>query len=203
MKIKVLCEGQTEEGLRALLAKAIDIRKCGIHIKSYDGVTRLLHKLDSRVKEELASGAEVVFCLVDYHHFPLPEEARALPSDQRVVAIQNHVIEWLDKSRRHALRCFVVLHEVEAWILADDQAVAQRLKFKNLPAWPEPEKVNDTNPPARVLEQLFRTRSPLKKRYVKVKDGVDLLRKIDFQKVYDKCPVFRKLIDELRLYCQQ
>lgn len=202
MKIKVLCEGQTEEGLRALLAKAVDIRKCGIHIKSYDGVTRLLRKLDSRVKEELASGAEAVFCLVDYHHFPLPENARALPRDQRALVIKNYVTEQLDESRRSALRCYVILHEIEAWILADEEAIAQRLKSKNLPPWPEPEKVNDMKPPARVLEELFRTRSPLRKQYIKAKDGVDFLGKVDHKKVYDKCPTFKMLVDDLRRHCQ-
>jgi len=202
VKVKLLCEGQTEEGLRALLSKAVAIRKCGIHIRAYEGIAQLLRKLDSRVKEELRSGAEVVFCLVDYHHFPLPGEQKLLPLEQRVAAIRDDVIEQIHESRRGALRCHIVLHEVEAWIIADEQAVAQRLKIKNLAAWPQPETINDINPPAKVLEQLFRTRGPLKKRYIKAKDGVDLLGKVDWQTVYDKCPTFRKLVDDLRKHCQ-
>jgi hypothetical protein len=202
VKIKVLCEGQTEEGLRALLSKAVDIRKCGIHIRTYEGVAQLLRKLDGRIREELRSGAEVVFCLVDYHHFPLSDEQKFLPLEQRVAAIQGYIAEQIHESRRESVRCHIVVHEVEAWIIADEQAVAQRLKINNLAAWAQPETINDMNPPAKVLEQLFRTRSPLKKRYIKAKDGVDLLRKVDCQKVYDKCPTFKKLVDDLRSYCQ-
>jgi hypothetical protein len=57
-------------------------------------------------------------------------------------------------------------------------------------------------PPAKVLQELFRT-SRLKRRYDKYKDGVDLLGKIDWQKVYTKCPTFKQLVDDLRIHCQK
>jgi len=199
--IKVLCEGKTEEGLRPLLENAVGVKGCGLHIKAYDGVTKLLGKLDSTVREELNCGAKFVFCLVDYYHFPLPEKQRTLPRNKRVVAIQNFVTEKLDESYRSALRCYVVLHEVEAWILADEKVVAQRLRTKTLPSWQQPETINGMNPPAKELEKLFRTK--LKKPYDKYKDGGDLLKRVDWQKVYAKCPTFKKLVDELRSLCQQ
>ena len=55
-----------------------------------------------------------------------------------------------------------------------------------------------TGPPPKILEDSFRTRNPLKKRYVKVKDGIDLVENVDRQKVYDKCPTFKQLVDDLR-----
>jgi len=58
-------------------------------------------------------------------------------------------------------------------------------------------------PPSKVLQELFRTRSLLKKRYNKYKDGVDMLEKIDWQKVYAKCPTFKQLVDDLRNCCKQ
>ncbi len=200
MIIKVLCEGKTEEGLRPLLESAVGVKGCGLHIKAYDGVTKLLGKLDTTVREEIGSGAKTVFCLVDYYNFPLPEKQRTLSLDRRVTAIQRFVMEKLDAAHRSALRCYVVLHEVEAWILADEKAVAQRLRTKTLPAWQHPETINDMNPPAKELEKLFRTK--LKKPYDKYKDGGDLLKRVDWQKVYDKCPTFKKLVDDLRSHCQ-
>lgn len=203
MRIKVLCEGDTEVGLRKLLAKAIDIQGCGIKIKPYEGNARLLRKLDGTIGSELRSGAEVIFCLIDYYHYPLPDEKKHLPFQQRLQAIKSDMIEQIDASRRPAVRFHVVVHEVEAWILADEQILAQRLKVKNLLSWNQPENVNDMKPPSQVLQELFRTRNPLKKSYNKYKDGVDLLQKVDWQKVYAKCPTFRELVDDLRSYCQK
>lgn len=200
MKIKLLCEGQTEEGLRKLLAKAIDVQGCGIEIKPYEGVGTLLRKLDGRIKSEVLSGTQALFCLVDYHHFPLPNEKKHLPFQQRLEAIKSNVLEQIEASHRSIVRCHVVAHEVEAWILADDQVLAQRLKSSLVP-WNQPENVNDVRPPAKVIEELFRTR--LKRRYDKYKDGVSMLQKIDWQKVYAKCPTFKHLVDDLRNCCKQ
>ena len=201
MRINVLCEGQTEKGLRQLLAKAIDVQGCGIKIKPCEGVASLLRKLDGRIESELISGTQVVFCLVDYHHYPLPNTKRNLPFPQRLEAIKSDMIAQIEASRHSAVRCHVVVHEVEAWILADEQILAQRFKATSLSAWKQPENVNDMKPPAKVLEELFRTR--LKRRYDKYKDGVDLLQKIDWQKVYAKCPAFKQLVDDLRNCCEQ
>ena len=203
MRIKIFCEGQTEEGLRILLGQAVAVPGCGIHIKTYEGVGALLRRLDDAVESELRSGAHVAFCVVDYHHYPLPQITRNLPLAQRLEAIKSDVLEQIDNSRRSALRCHVIVHEVETWILADEQVIAQRLKIKNIPIWQQPENVDDMKPPSKVLEELFRTRSLLKKRYNKFKDGVDLLQKIDWQKVYVKCPAFKQLVDDLRNCCRQ
>lgn len=201
MRIKVLCEGQTEQGLRKLLAQAVDLAGCGIKIKTYEGIAALLRKLDGRIEAELRGGAQVVFCLVDYHHYPLPDDKKNFPFSKRLETIKADVVERIHESRRTAVRCHVVVHEVEAWVLADEQVVAQRLKIRNLSPWEQPENVNDMNPPSQVLQDLFRTRSPLKKRYDKYKDGVDLLSKVDWQKVYAKCQPFKQLVDDLRSYC--
>lgn len=201
MRIRILCEGRTEEGLRKLLVKAVDIQGCGIKIKPYEGIATLLRKLDDQIKAELLSDAQVVFCLVDYYHYPLSSEKVHLPFSQRLGAIKANMLEQIDASRRSAVRYHVVVHEVEAWILADEQVLAQRLKIKKPPHWDQPEIVNDMKPPAKVLEELFRTR--LKRRYDKYKDGVDLLQKVDWQKVYAKCPTFQQLVDDLRIHCQK
>lgn len=202
MRIKVLCEGSTEEGLRKLLAKAVDLQGCGIKIKTYEGIATLLRKLDGMIGTELSGGARVIFCLVDYHHYPVSADKQSLPFPKRLEEIKADIVARIQESRRSVVRCHVVVHEVEAWILADEQVVAQRLKIRNLSAWGQPENVNDMNPPSQVLQDLFRTRSPLKKRYDKYKDGVDLLSKVDWQKAYDKCPTFKQLVDDLRSFCQ-
>jgi hypothetical protein len=141
MKIKVLCEGQTEEGLRTLLTQAVAVQGCSIQIKTYKGIGALLRGLDGRIEFELRSGAQVLFCLVDYYHYPLQEATKNLPLEQRVNAIKSDLARRIDGSRRSSVQCHVVIHEVEAWILADEQILAQKLKIKKLPQWDKPEAV--------------------------------------------------------------
>ena len=203
MRIKLFCEGKTEQGLRVLLNKAVAVSGCSIQIKTYKGIGALLRGLDRRIAFELLSGAQVVFCLVDYYHYPFQDSRKNQRLEQRLAAIKSDVIQQIDKSRRPKVRCHVVVHEIEAWILADEQALAQKLKIKNLAKWEQPETINDVNHPAKVLQKLFRARSPLKRSYDKYKDGVDLLQKIDWQKVYAKCPAFKQLVDDLRSHCRQ
>jgi hypothetical protein len=114
MRIKIICEGQTEEGLRTLIRKAVAVPGCGILIKTYEGVGALLRGLDDAIESELRSGAKAVFCLVDYHHYPLPKTTKNRSLKQRLEAIKADVARQIDKSRRAALRCHVIMHEVEA-----------------------------------------------------------------------------------------
>lgn len=111
MMIKILCDGRAEEGLRKLLANAVDIQGCGIKIKPYEGIATLLRKLDDQIKAELLSGAQVVFCLVDYFHYPLSDEGRPIPIDKRIEAIKSDMTSQSDSSRHLLVKCHVVVRE--------------------------------------------------------------------------------------------
>lgn len=204
MKIKVLCEGETEEGLKPLLDRAINNSinnsKCGVKIKSYQGVSDLRRNLGKRVRVEIENGASVVYCLVDCYHYPDVSETLSL--QDRVVAIKKDLSDRIDEGNRSHVKIVVVIQEVETWILADEEVLVRKFKrdyrlqnFHNL------ESDGNLRHPAQVLKDIFRKHHPLKKAYSKVNDGVTFLREVDWQKVYSKCAVFKQLIDDLRADC--
>ncbi len=185
-----------------MLARAINLKGCGVHVSNYEGVSELLRKADAQIAASIRSGAQVVFYIFDYYHYPLPTQLTRLPLEQRVQAIKSDFMQRIEASRKDKVRCHVVVYETEAWILADEEVLAKRLKLKALPAWLQPEQVNDMKPPSKILQELFR-KNLNKKSYDKYKDGLPLLESIDNEKVYAKCPTFRQLVDDLRNYCQQ
>jgi hypothetical protein len=85
---------------------------------------------------------------------------------------------------------------VEAWILAEGDALSQRLKDPRIGPDPHAEKRNFQKPPKKVVNELFwRNR---KTRYEEITDGRPLFSKMKFQPVYDTCPYFRKFYDDLK-----
>jgi hypothetical protein len=87
------------------------------------------------------------------------------------------------------------VHELEAWLLAAPTVLPADVA-KALPgkcAWPE--SVNFDEPPAKLLERLYRAK--LKRSYKKITDGADLFRRLDPEAAAAKCPQLRVLLDEL------
>lgn len=200
MKIKVLCEGETEEGLRPLLVAAIHNPRCGVIVKPYEGIADLRRHLGKRVRAEIENGASVVCCLVDCYHYPdVPE---TLTLQDRVAAIQKDLHAEIENADKQSVKIFVVIQEVETWILADEDVLVRRFKGKYRPQnFSDLESDGKLKHPSQMLKDIFRKHHPLKKAYSKVKDGVAFLKEVDWEKVYKKCPTFKRLIDELRADC--
>lgn len=55
--------------------------------------------------------------------------------------------------------------------------------------------MNFDEPPAKLLERLYREKR--KRTFRKVIDTTDLLGKLDPAAVYDKCPAFKALLDDM------
>ncbi|MBI2872031.1 MAG: DUF4276 family protein [Chloroflexi bacterium] len=199
MTVKLYCEGGTEKGLRRLLQpirEELRTRNLGLHIRTYEGVGQLLHKLPSATRDSLSTGARAVFALVDLHGAPVSFPNPRAPARQRADWLREHLRTLIPEQYRNRFYPHVAVHELEAWILADPSGLRERLKTSSLPSWPHPECVNDTTPPSDVLNGLFRAR--LKIRYAKIKEGVPLLEKLNLDAVYKGCPSFQLFIDDLR-----
>ena len=91
------------------------------------------------------------------------------------------------------------IHEVEAWILSQPEllppAVAKKLPGKVA----QPETVNFNEPPAKLLDRLYN--EVLRKDYKKVVEGIKLFSKLDPLVVYNKCPAFKGLANDLLDLC--
>jgi len=65
----------------------------------------------------------------------------------------------------------------------------------------QPETVNFDEPPAALLTNLYRTRTP--HGYRKTTEGPQLFRKLNPKTAYDKCPSLKALLDEMLLLARQ
>ncbi len=90
---------------------------------------------------------------------------------------------------------FFAVHEVEAWLLSQPEIFP--LDVRN--AFPKkiqrPETVNFDEPPAKLLERLYRLH--VKRPYKKVVNGRELFSRLNPDIAYQKCPGLKELLDKM------
>lgn len=90
---------------------------------------------------------------------------------------------------------FFAVHEVEAWLLSDPSIFPNAIKSSIQKISKPPEEVNNTKPPAKLLDEIYRKET--KKGYKKITFGKNLFSKLDPKTAYQKCPYLRNLLDEM------
>lgn len=100
-----------------------------------------------------------------------------------------------DKVNQTKFFQFFAVHEVEAWLLSEPTIfpvdVGKALTEKTA----HPEMVNFDEPPAKLLERLYRKH--VKRSYKKVVNGKELFGKLDPSIAYNKCPRLQQLLDKM------
>lgn len=91
-------------------------------------------------------------------------------------------------------RQFFAMHDVESWLLSDPSLFSGPMRT-TITKIKEPEKVNFTRPPSKVLAELFSHHRPYG--YGKTTDGRDLLSRLDPDVAAKKCPALRELLDTM------
>ena len=92
-------------------------------------------------------------------------------------------------------KMFFAVHEFEAWLLSDPGIFQQDFRGEINKYSAKPENVNFDNHPSKLLQDIYRRKS--KRHYMKTIDGHDLFGRLDPQLVYDKCPYFKMMLDEM------
>lgn len=82
---------------------------------------------------------------------------------------------------------------MEAWLLSEPDILPREVS-RELPR-KEPEAVNFSEPPSKLLERLYRSR--LNRHYKKVTDGARLFGKLDPSKAYVACPALAEVLDTM------
>lgn len=101
--------------------------------------------------------------------------------------------EGLVKNSR--FRQHFAVHELEAWLLASPTELPKEVQ-KALPGrCAQPESVNFDEPPAKLLERLYREK--LRKNYKKIVDGTTLFQRLDPEAACARCPSLKALFDDL------
>jgi hypothetical protein len=199
MKFVMLVEGYTEQkAIPAFLKRWLDPRlsqRVGIQIVRFEGWPELVDDMRDRALMYLESpkSAEIiaVIALLDlYGPTIYPDHLDS--AEQRLVWATK---ELEGKVGRNRFRLFFAVHEVEAWLLSNPGLSPASIRKAFPVKAQQPETVNFDEPPARLLQRLYRDRSG--RTYKKLTDGKALFDQLDPQAVYGKCPHFRQMMDDM------
>jgi hypothetical protein len=197
LKFGLFCEGATEKGalpdfLRRWLNSKLPV-KVGIQPVGFNGWAEMVKESPKKAELHLRNPDVIaVVALLDLYGPTI------YPPDRNTVADRY---EW---AKAH-LECQVnnirfrqhfAVHDVEAWILSDPDVLPPAIRKRLLPRKSEkPEMVNFDEPPSYLLNRLYQEAT--KRNYKKRTYGEELFRNLDPQIVWQKCPYFRRLADDL------
>ncbi|MBS7250509.1 MAG: DUF4276 family protein [Candidatus Freyarchaeota archaeon] len=169
MKIGLIVEDRYPEAIKKICEKIginteirrqrgrINVRKAASHAKT------------------LLNTCEKVIILPDAHCNPQREKERV-----------SKVYSNLPQELKGRVKICVIVHEIESWLLADENSLSQHLKFDSKIAHPE-EICNAKE----YLEQIFKKSG---KTYL-TSMAKEIATQIDINKVSQKCPSFKNFIE--------
>lgn len=205
MKFVLFVEGRTEKkALPEFLKRWLDARlprKIGIKVVRFEGWSDYHDEIAKKVELHLSgkTGADSIagIGLLDLY-------GPTFYPDNKVTAAERYTWgkEYLEERVGHIrFRQHFAVHETEAWLLADPgilpSAVAKALPGKCA----QPESVNFHEPPAKLLERLYREK--LRKPYKKRIDGETLFANLSPDVAHAKCPYLQLLLKDMLSLAQQ
>ncbi len=199
MKFVLFVEGETERRvLPSFLKRWLDPKlnqRVGIKIVRFEGWRDYVKHIRTKVELNLSgkAGRDVIAAigLLDLYGptFYPPDKKTA---DDRCSWGQTYIEQ---RVKNKSFSQHFAVHELEAWLLADPAGFPDAVK-RALPGnCANPETVNFDEPPAKLLERLYRDKT--NQRYKKVTDGADLFRNLDPNGAREKCPHLKALLDEM------
>ena len=199
MKFVLFVEGHTEKkSIAPFLKRWLDPKlKQRVHIQTvkFDGWAEMVKDMSNRTRRYLEGPDRdqiiAVMALLDLYgptiypgHLPSAEE-RYLWG----------VEDLTRKVAQERFRMFFAVHEVEAWLLSRPEIFPHIVASKFPGRVQHPETVNFDTPPAKLLDNLYN--QVLKRGYNKVVFGSNFFQNLDPDVVYQKCPHFAEMMDEM------
>lgn len=198
MRFVLLVEGHTEHAvLTDFLKRWLDpqlAKPVGIQTVRHDGWQDLVKGARKKAQMYLAEprrGKEVlaVIALLDLYG----------PTYPGGIQTMEEKLHWLrkqmDEDRAGRFLVYCAVHETEAWLLSQPsifpKEISKHLEAKSK----QPEMVNSEDPPAKLLDRLFKEK--LKRGYQKVTDGNKLFPLLDPQVAAARCPQLRDLLKSM------
>lgn len=199
MKFVLFVEGHTEKlALPSFLKRWLDPRlKAPVGVKTvrFEGWQHYVQEIGKKVVLNLSgkAGADVVagIGLLDLYG-PTFHPSGVTEAAARQAWATTHVERAVGHPR---FRQHFAVHELEAWLLADPAGLPAAVS-KSLPGkCGQPEVVNFDEPPAKLLDRLYRDK--VGRQYRKTTDGANLFGKLDPEAAAAKCPHLRALLDDM------
>ena len=221
MRVWIYVEGESDKlALQALWKSWIERLRTagyGISIIPLEGKSKFFNKIGPRAAEKLiANGEDIVVGLPDlYPNQPYSEtkfehtnmeQLKTIQKKEVLCAIQDTFGVNHAQTKQLLERFFpsAIKHDLEMLLLAAREELRAYLRTSDqLGNWRNPvEDQNQEQPPKRLVEDLFITRSITRHAYRDTKDASAILRNVTDIKtiIYDanrqiKCPVFKALLD--------
>jgi len=198
VKFILFCEGETErKALPAFLKRWLDPRlnaRVGIQPVRFDGWAELVDEAPVKAGLYLSgprSGDVVgVIALLDLYGPTYPGGVETIA--ERNDWMKNHVESKVSLPK---FRMFCAVHEIEAWLLSDPQLLPPKVASALPGKAGNPETVNFSEPPAKLLNKLYREKTG--SGYKKVVYGFAMFSRLDPDTAYAKCPYLAALLDEM------
>lgn len=196
MKFLLFVEGSTERALPDFFRSWLDSRlsqRVGIKPVCFEGWHDYYDGIVRKVEQSLSgkSGADVIGAigLLDlYGPTFYPQDQKG--ASERYAWAKQHLEKKVGHPR---FRQHFAVHETEAWLLANPEIFPDQVR-KALPG-KRPEDVNFDEPPAKLLDRLYRAK--LGKRYKKVIDGANLFQDLRPEIAAEKCHSLQALLNDM------
>jgi len=187
-------EGHTERSIPAFLKRWLDprlSRPVGIKPVRFKGSGDYLKNFSQRVRKDLDSGELIaVVGLQDLYGAPL-----SFPLNSTTAAKYKWAKSELEHRVEHTrFHQHFAVHETEAWLLSDPGIFPTAIRDRLEAAANTPESVNFKQPPAKLLQLLYRATG---REYRKLVDGSALFGKLDPNRAYERCPHLKVLLDDM------
>ena len=198
MKFILFVEGHTEKILPQFLKKWIDpklVKPVGIKTVRFEGWPELIKDAPIKAKMHLCGPQQediiAVISLLDLYGPTIYPKNLTEPEERYNWAKKD--IE--NKVNQERFFQFFAVHELEAWFLSQPEIFPQKIRDAFPKKIQSPEKVNFDEPPATMLEALYKKQT--KRSYKKIVNGKELFDKLNPEIVYEKCPKFKELLDTM------
>jgi hypothetical protein len=194
MKFVLFAEGYTEhKAVPAFLKRWLDpklSKPVGIQSVRFDGWAELVKDAPVKAELYLSKGDVIaVIALLDLYGPTFYPDDKNTP-DKRYEWAKRYLEEKVGLNKFFQ---FFAVHEVEAWLLSDPSIFPTSVRRQVAGLSQSPERVNNTNPPAKRLNDVYSRQT--KRRYKKVVYGKDLFAKLDPHVAYGKCPHLKEFLD--------
>ena len=199
MKFILFVEGQTEhKAVPAFLKRWLDARlrqPVGIKSVQFEGWRELVNDMRQKAHMHLngpnSRDVIAVVALLDLYGptiYPRDKQSAA----ERFSWGRMHFEKLVGHEK---FRLFFAVHEIEAWLLSEPRLFPAEIGDRLQDKADRPETVNFNEPPAALLNSLYR--QAMGRSYKKVVYGKQLFDKLNPKVAYQKCPALKAMLDEM------
>jgi hypothetical protein len=197
LKFVLFVEGYTEKkALPEFLRRWLDpqlSQRVGVKVVRFEGWADYVNEITKKAALNLSgkAGADVIagIGLLDLYgptFYPNGVQSAA----DRYTWAKRHIERAVNHPKFHQ---YLAVHDAEAWLLAEPDNLPPAVRSALPGGCTQPESVDFDEPPAYLLDRLYREK--VGRPYRKVTDGAELFASLAPEVAMGKCPSLRALLD--------